>query len=188
MQFQIGDQVVHPVHGVGTVANFSKQRFAGAKAQRYYVVTSRRFTVWAPVNEQGLSVLRGVASKNSLKSCRRLLKSPPVPLGKNPQMRKREIAHRLKDRLLPSLCRLVRDLRAESRQKPLGPAESELLQKTFQALSDEWAASDGVTSQSALVEIESLLRGAHPTRHLKRVFEDRLTKEESNQAGLNSPA
>ncbi len=160
IEFQIGDQVVHPVHGVGIVKTFSKQRFAGAKAQRYYEVTNPRVTVWVPINEQGLTVLRGVASKNNLKSCRRLLKSPPVPLGRNPQVRKHEIAHRLERRLLPSLCRLVRDLRAESRQKPLGITENELLEKTFQALCDEWAASDGVTPKRALDEIESLLRQA----------------------------
>jgi len=152
------------VHGVGTVKTFSKQRFVGAKAQRYYEVTNPRLTVWVPINEQGLTVLRGVASKNNLKSCRRLLKSPPVPLGKSSKTRKHEIESRSEVRLLPSLCRLVRDLSAESRQKPLGRIESELLRKSFKALCDEWAASDGVTSQSALDEIESLLQQAHPTQ------------------------
>ncbi len=157
MQFQIGDQVVHPVYGVGTVKTFSKQRFAGQKTRNYYEVSNEVITIWVPINEQGFTVLRGIASKESLKSCRRLLKSPPVRLGKNPQSRQHEIAQRLKGRLLPSLCRMTRDLRAESRQKPLGITESELLRKTFKALCDEWAASDGVSAQTALDEIESLL-------------------------------
>jgi CarD family transcriptional regulator len=158
MQFQIGDQVVHPVHGVGTITTFSKQRFVGAIARPYYEVTHRRATVWVPVDERGLTVLRGIASKDSLKSCRKLLKSPPVPLVKNRQQRQHEIAQRLEGRSLPSLCRIVRDLRGASRLKPLGATESDLLHKTFQALCDEWAASDGVTSKLALDEIESLLQ------------------------------
>jgi CarD family transcriptional regulator len=158
MQFQVGDQVVHPVHGVGTITAFSKQRFIGAIARSYYEVTYRSATVWVPVNEQGQSVLRGIASKNSLKSCRRLLKSPPVPLVKNRQQRQREIAQRMGARSLLSLCRIVRDLSAAGREKPLGSIESNLLHKTFQALCEEWAASDGVTSKLALDEIESLLQ------------------------------
>jgi hypothetical protein len=44
----------------------------------------------------------------------------------------------------------------------LGRTESDLLKKTFKALCDEWAAADGVTTQTALGEIESLLQEGHP--------------------------
>jgi CarD family transcriptional regulator, regulator of rRNA transcription len=160
IKFQIGDLVVHPVHGVGTVTTFSKQSFTGARAQDYYEVTNPRITVWVPIDEQGSSVLREVASKNSLKDCRRLLKSRPVPLSKNPKTRKRELDGRSDVRLLPGLCELVRDLWAESRQKALGRVESDLFRKKFKALCDEWAASEGVPLQTALNEIESLLQVA----------------------------
>lgn len=150
------------MHGVGTVKTLSKQSFTGAKAQNYYEVTNPRITVWVPIGEQGSTVLRQVASKNSLASCRRLLKSRPVPLGKNPKRRKREIESRSEAKLLPALCKLVRDLWAESRQKPLGRVESDLFRKKFKALCEEWAASEGVPLQTALSEIESLLQ-AHAT-------------------------
>ena len=164
MQFQIGDQVVHPVHGVGTITTFSTQRFVGAIARHYYEVTHPRATVWVPVDEKGQTVLRGIASKGSLKGCRKMLKGAPVPLSKNRQLRQNAIAHHLAGRSLLSLCRIVRDLRAESHQKPLGSIEGELLHKTFQAVCDEWAASAGVTSQFALTEIESLLLRTSPSQ------------------------
>jgi RNA polymerase-interacting CarD/CdnL/TRCF family regulator len=108
-------------------------------------------------------VLREVAHKNSLESCRRLLKSRPVPLSKNPKTRKREIEVRSDVRLFPALCNLVRDLRAESRQKPLGRVESDLFRIKFKALCEEWAASEGVPFQTALIEIEALLK-THASR------------------------
>jgi RNA polymerase-interacting CarD/CdnL/TRCF family regulator len=164
MQFQIGDQVVHPVHGVGTVTTFSTQWFVGAVARPYYQVTHLRATAWVPVDEKGQTVLRRIASKNYLKGCRKLLKSAPVPLSKNRQLRLHTIAHQLEVRSLASLCRIVRDLRAESRQKPLGSIEGGLLHKALQAVCDEWAASEGITSQHALAEIEALLQETVPNQ------------------------
>lgn len=161
MQFQIGDRVVHPVYGVGTVKTRTNQRFAGEKMRQYYEIATGGPIVWVPINEQGSTVLRGIASKRSLGGCRQLLSSDPVPLDKDRKIRQLEIATRLKGGLLPAMCEMVRDLRAQSQRKPLGVTEDNLLRKTYKALCDEWAASDGVTAQTALHEIESLLQGIH---------------------------
>jgi CarD family transcriptional regulator, regulator of rRNA transcription len=158
MQFQIGDQVVHPVYGVGTIKTLSKQRFAGERMRQYYEVATGGPIVWVPINEQGSTVLRRIALKQSLAECRQLLSSAPVLMDKDRKIRQLEIATRLQGGLLPALCEMVRDLRAQSQRKPLGITEDNLLRKTFKALCDEWAASDGVTAQTALHEIESLLQ------------------------------
>jgi len=158
MQFQVGDRVVHPVHGVGIIKTFSKQLLSGEQAHEYYQVTTGTTTVWVPINAEGFAGLRKIAPKESLSACRRLLKGRPVLLDRDRQLRQLEIAKRLKGRLLPELCETVRDLRARSRQKPLGITEDNLLRKIYKALCDEWAAVAGVTNQTALFEIESLLQ------------------------------
>lgn len=161
MQFQIGDRVVHPVHGVGTIKTFSKQLFLGEQAREYYQVMVGATTVWVPLNEQGSTVLRKIAAKGSLDECRRLLKRHPIPLDRDRKIRELELARLLKGKLLPALCETVRDLMAHSQQVPLGRTEGDLLKKTFKALCEEWAASDGVTAAIALGEIESLLQAGH---------------------------
>jgi RNA polymerase-interacting CarD/CdnL/TRCF family regulator len=168
MQFHVGDQVVHPVYGVGTIKTCAKRQFGKGKTRRYYEVIAGRVTVWVPINEQGFTVLRRVASKATLDECRKLLKSHPVPLDKSIPIREVEIANRLKVSLLPGLCEIVRDLRALSQQNPLGRIQGDLLRKSYKALCDEWAAVDGVPVQIALNEIESMLQATYPARTLER--------------------
>jgi CarD family transcriptional regulator len=163
MQFRVGDRVVHPIHGVGVVKTFSKQQGSGVDEHDYYQVTTGSATVWVPINAEGFAGLRKIAPKESLPECRKLLKGRPVPLEKNRQLRQLEIAKRLKGSLLPELCGMVRDLRARSRDKPLGITEDNLLRKIYKALGDEWAAVDGVPTQTALHEIESLLQEGNLT-------------------------
>jgi CarD family transcriptional regulator len=157
MQFQVGDRVVHPVHGVGTVKSITRQRFAGDKALPYYEVVTGGPTVWVPVDIQGLTRLRAIVSKASLAECRRLLLSDPVPLDKNHKLRQVQISTRLKDGSLPARCAIVRDLRARSWSKPLGEAEDALLKRISNAVCDEWAASEGIAVHSAMLEVEALL-------------------------------
>ena len=158
MQFQIGEQVVHPVYGVGTVKTLSEQRFGAGQTHQYYEVATDGATVWVPIDEQGGTVLRGIASKRMLVECRRLLSSDPVPFDTNHKMRQLEIAARLKGALLPALCGMVRDLRARSLNAPLPATEDRVLRRIYKVLCEEWAASDGVSAQTALHEIEDLLQ------------------------------
>lgn len=157
MQFQIGDQVVHPLHGVGTVKTVSTQRFGAGATHEYYEVATSDSTVWVPMDDRGATVLRGIASRHTLRECGRLLSDDPVTLNRNYQMRQIEIAARLKDGLLPAVCEIVRDLRARSARGPLGGTEERVLKRLYKALCQEWAACAGVSAQTAVNEIEDLL-------------------------------
>ncbi len=157
MQFQVGDRVVHPIHGVGTVKSITRQRFVGDKALPYYEVVTGAATVWVPVDTQGLPRLRAIVSKASLAECRRLLISDPVRLDRNHKLRQVEISTRLKDGSLSARCAVVRDLRAYSWRKPLGETEDTLLRRISSAIRDEWAASAGIGVNKASIEIEALL-------------------------------
>lgn len=150
--------MVHPVHGVGTVKALTEQQFSGAIKRMYYEVTTGGPTVWVPIDKQGHTVLRGIASKASLARCRDLLRGNPVPFADKHQARQLEIATRLKGGLLPALCEMVRDLRARNWGIPLGVTEENLLRRVSKALGEEWAAADGVSPAHALHEIEDLLK------------------------------
>lgn len=164
MQFQVGDRVVHPIHGVVTVQGFSEQRFAGNIAQQYYQVATGGLTVWVPLDEHGTTILRRIASKDTLAECRRLLKSRPSALAQDRRVRQLEITNRLKGASLLVLVEVVRDLTALGGRQPLGKSEQMLLKKALSALGDEWAAVDGVAIPVAMNEIESLLESSHHTR------------------------
>lgn len=158
MRFQIGDRVVHPVHGVGTIKSIRQERLVGDEAISYYEVVTGGPTVWVPVNTHGGARLRGISSKASLDECRGILLGHPVRLDKSPRIRQVELTARLKGRLLPAQCAMIRDLRAQSWSRPLSETEQDLLRRISEAVCDEWAASDGVSPTSARREIEDLLR------------------------------
>ena len=162
MSFKAGDSVVHPTYGVGRILRLEDRCLAEAETRLYYVVVADRSTLWVPVDTgQGVG-LRPLTPKRELDRYRRLLKSDPIPLDKNHAKRRLEITERLKGGSFQAMCEVLRDLTARGRGKSLNDADLALLQKTRIDLCREWAASDGVSVEEALREIDALLGETRP--------------------------
>jgi len=111
-----------------------------------------------PVETYATIGLRHLIDKPELTAYRRLLTSAPVSLDRSG--RRLELSERVKQGSFQSLCEMVRDLSARGWRKPLGATDVAALRKTLALLSQEWAASDGVTVLEANQEIQALLQKA----------------------------
>ena len=164
MTFKAGDSVVHPTHGVGRILRLEDRRLAEEETRRYYVVVADRSTVWVPVDANTKAGLRQLTPKRDLDRYRRLLKSDPSPLQKDHTKRRFEINERLKEGSFQAMCEVVRDLTARGRRRSLTEADMTLLQKIRIDLCREWAASDGVSVEEAIREVDALLAQQQPAR------------------------
>ncbi|MBI5653693.1 MAG: hypothetical protein HZC40_25075 [Chloroflexi bacterium] len=157
MQFQVGDSVFHPVHGVGHIVSVAEKRFVENQARLYYHITVGKGTLWVPVDAQETIGLRAIISKRDLERYRHVLKSRPVALNEKHSRYRLELAERLKRGEFLALCEIVRDLNALAGRKPLGAADQASLRKAREGLDQEWAAAGGVSIAEATREIEALL-------------------------------
>lgn len=157
MQFEVGDNVVHPVYGVGHIVQIEDRQFSEKGIRQYYKVILPRLTLWIPVEAQASIGLRLVTARSDLDQYRNLLKSRPVPLKHNHAQRHVELASRLKEGSFQVTCEVVRDLTVSGWQKPLGRSDAVILQKTRERLLQEWAVSAGVSVAEATEEINTLL-------------------------------
>ena len=158
MQFKADDFVVHPVYGVGHIAQIEEKQFSEEDVDQYYKVILSRSTIWIPVEAQETVGLRLVTAESDLEQYRAVLKDPPVPLDNSqPQQRHLELAGRLKEGSFRVMCEVVRDLTASGRQKPLGPTDKTTLQKTRDRLCQEWSTATGISITEVMKEISSLL-------------------------------
>jgi CarD family transcriptional regulator len=158
MQFKVDDFVVHPIHGVGHIVEIEQKRFSDEKETRlYYKLMWAKRVVWIPVETQAATGLRLVTAKGDLEQYRNLLKSRPTPLPQKHYQRHLELVGRLKQSSFQVVCEVVRDLTAWSWRKPLGSADTTILQRARESLSREWATAAGVSTLEAIKEIDALL-------------------------------
>lgn len=156
MLFKVGDCVVHPQHGVGSVAKLEIREFVAGMTLPYYEVELPQTTLWVPMR-LSTSGLRKLALKSEINRCRELLKALASPLSENPRVRQVELTDHLKLATFKSQCEVVRDLTAYSWHKPLSWGLSGFLKIIYDVLCQEWAVVEGIPVWQAAQEIDALL-------------------------------
>ena len=164
MTFNIGDQVVHPQHGVGQVVKLEDREFGSGVSQRYYEVSikSAGSTLWVPLDSPSYG-LRKLAGKREIKDCRNVLSARPVPLTDDARSRQSNLADRLKEGTIQVQCEVVRDLYAFGEHKSLYGTIAGFFRQTQNVLCEEWALVEGITLPEAFQEVNSLLEKSRKT-------------------------
>lgn len=157
MTFQVGDAVIHPVHGVGHIVGIIEKRLVEDRSRLYYEIATEKSTIWMPIELSATIGLRRVVAKRELARYRAMLKSRAAPLNDNHSKRQAEIALRRKTGSLKILCEVVRDLTARSARKRLTQLDNDTLRKARAELEREWAAAAGISVVDAGAEIDALL-------------------------------
>jgi RNA polymerase-interacting CarD/CdnL/TRCF family regulator len=156
MSFQVGDQVIHWVYGLGEIIQLDEKVLSG-QIGKYYVVQIRDLTLWVPVNETGENCLRFPTPAGNFKKLFRILASPGEPLSDDRFIRKTQLTELLKDRTPESICRVVRDLVCYKRTKKINENDNSILNHASKFLLNEWSVALSVPLQQAERELRTLL-------------------------------
>lgn len=161
--FQVGDQVVHPQHGVGRVIKLEERSFAPGAMRLYYEVSLvNGSTVWVPM-DLSISGLRKVTSRGEITVCRKILEARPSPLDEDARYRQSGLAARLKKGTVRTQCEVVRDLYAFGEHRSLNGTIGIFYKAAQEVLCQEWATVEGVPLAEAVQEIERLLEKSRLT-------------------------
>ena len=155
MDFNVGDQVIHWTFGPGEIVGVDKKCIDNQTAQ-YYVFQTNELTVWVPVAEQQGS-LRYRASQNKFKKLFEILRSPGEELAEDRNLRKMQLAERMGERRLESICRVIRDLHAFSLKRKLSEQDASVLERARKFLLEEWRITFSITSGEARQQLDRLL-------------------------------
>ena len=157
MTFEIGDQVVHPQHGVGQVVKLENKEFEIGVVRRYYEISMRAgSTVWAPVDLETVG-LRRPAKRSEIARCRKILVSRAAALPEDSRSRQSDLLARLRQGTISTFCEVVRDLYAFGEHKSLYGTIAGFFRVTKDVLCQEWAVVEGITFSEAMQEVDTLL-------------------------------
>jgi CarD family transcriptional regulator len=170
MIFKIGDQVVHPQHGVGQVVNLDNREFGSGVTRRYYEISipGGSSTLWVPLDPPSFG-LRKLAGRREIENCRKILASRPSPLTDDARSRQSNLVARLKEGTIRVQCEVVRDLYAYGEHKSLYGSMAGFFRQTQNVLCQEWAIVEEVTLPEAVQEVNSLLEKSKTIVNQSRV-------------------
>ncbi len=153
--FQIGDKVVHPLHGAGVITDLVERTIDGAGATYYALTLAMDETqLFIPIDACEKLGIRPVCSHAEAEEFVRGLDSVTCGEDKGWNQRYRENMLHLRSGDLHEVAQVIKSLAARNRERGLSTGEKKMLASARQILESELAYALDSSAQeiAALVE------------------------------------
>jgi CarD family transcriptional regulator len=157
-RFKVGDKLLHPLYGAGTLVAIEEQRENGKTTEYYEIELARgEARLLTPVDKVQEVGLRKPISKKDRRRLLKVLGGAPGSLPEDYPKRRENIRDRLREGSFVEIGRAVRDLAWRKSEGQATVGDRRLLARAKDLLAEELAASDGVEKDEATQRIETAL-------------------------------
>lgn len=160
--YQVGDRVVHPMHGAGIIESIVQERLGG-QLSSYYVfrMPSGGLTLKIPTGSCGAIGVRALSTSGRIREVLGAIPGLEIDRTTNWNRRYRENLDRLKSGDLLEVARVIKGLMWRDREKGLSNGERKVLHSAKQILVSEVVLVEGHTYPDAEQRIEqAMMTGA----------------------------
>jgi CarD family transcriptional regulator len=157
-ELRVGDKVLHPVYGAGTLVSIEKRGRDGT-ASSYYVIEllQGKGRLLTPVEKSDELGLRKPVAKADRSGLAKVFSGRPRKLSEDYRKRRGVIDQRLREGSFLEVGRVVRDLGWVESQGRATTGDRRMFQRAKELLAKELAASEGITEDEAMERIEAAL-------------------------------
>jgi CarD family transcriptional regulator len=161
MEFAVGDKVVHPYHGPGTIARVEQKEFMEGQ-ERYYVIEipDQGLTLHIPQHRMGITGVRRAMSEKQRHQVLDTLRSKPQELPGDHKERQEQVWEKLKTGEFTQVAETVRDLMWHEQQAHLTKKDADYLDRARKMLAAEIALVDDCEVTEANSTIETIMADA----------------------------
>jgi CarD family transcriptional regulator len=162
--YKVGDKVVYPHHGAGTVVMKEKKEVLGEKREYLTIkILHNDMTVNVPAENCELVGLRKVIDEEAVKKVVKYLTSGGTEMPKNWNRRFKHNRDKMKTGDIFELAEVVRNLALRDGEKGLSTGEKQMYVKAKKILASELMYAKNMSEDEALEWLEeTLTEGAKP--------------------------
>lgn len=151
--FNVGDQIVYPMHGAGTIDSIEEKDILGEKQSYYILRMPGEIKVMVPVDKAEQVGVRNIIDKTSADKVFSLLSQDETEMDKNWNKRYRDNMEKIKSGDIYEIADVVRNLSFKQKEKGLSTGEKKMLTNAKQILVSELVLAE----QADQNEIEELV-------------------------------
>ena len=161
--YRIGDKVVYPHHGAGTVVKREKREVLGEKREYLTIkILHNDMTVNVPADNAERVGLRKVIDEEAVKKVVKYLTSGGTEMPKNWNRRFKHNRDKMKTGDIYELAEVVRNLSLRDGEKGLSTGEKQMYVKAKKILASELMYAKNLSEDDAIAWLEGVLQGNKP--------------------------
>ena len=151
--FNVGDKIVYPMHGAGTIDAIEEKDILGEKQAYYILRMPGEVKVMVPTAKAEEIGVREIIDKTSANKVFRVLEANETEMSMNWNKRYRDNMDKMKSGDIYEVADVVRNLSFKQKEKGLSTGEKKMLNNAKQILVSELV----LTEHSSQEEIEEIV-------------------------------
>lgn len=151
--FNVGDKIVYPMHGAGTIDSIEEKDILGEKQSYYILKMPGEVKVMIPTAKAEAVGVRNIIDKKSAEKVIGVLEQDETVMDKNWNKRYRDNMEKMKSGDIYQVADVVRNLSFKQKEKGLSTGEKKMLNNAKQILVSELVLAEHATED----EVEKLV-------------------------------
>jgi CarD family transcriptional regulator len=158
--YKVGDKVVYPHHGAGTVVKKEKRKVLGEEREYLQIqILHNDMTVQVPTENADRVGLRKVIDETTVEQVLKALRGSGTTMPKNWNRRFKHNRDKMKTGDIFELAEVVRNLSLRDHEKGLSTGEKQMFVKAKKILVSELMYAKGMDEEEAAEWLDDILAG-----------------------------
>ena len=151
--FNVGDKIVYPMHGAGTIDSIEEKDILGEKQAYYIIKMPGEVKVMIPTNKAEQVGVRNIINKEEASKVMTILGQNETEMSQNWNKRYRDNMDKMKSGDIYEVADVVRNLSFKQKEKGLSTGEKKMLSNAKQILVSELVLAEHASQE----EVEQLV-------------------------------
>ena len=153
--FNVGDKIVYPMHGAGTIDSIEEKDILGEKQSYYILKMPSNVKVMIPTAKAEEVGVRNIIDKQSAEKVFKVLSEDETEMEKNWNKRYRDNMDKMKSGDIYEVADVVRNLSFKQKEKGLSTGEKKMLNNAKQILVSELVLAEHANQEEVEEQIEN---------------------------------
>lgn len=153
--FNVGDKIVYPMHGAGTIDAIEEKDILGEKQNYYIIKMPGEVKVMVPISKASDIGVRSVIDKAEAGKVLEVLEANETEMSNNWNKRYKENMEKMKSGSIYEVADVVRNLSYKQKEKGLSTGEKKMLNNAKQILVSELVLAEHASENEVANLVEN---------------------------------
>ena len=175
--FNVGDKIVYPMHGAGTIDSIEEKNILGEKQSYYILKMPGEVKVMIPTEKAEEVGVRSIIDKSSAEKVFNVLSQNETDMEKNWNKRYRDNMDKMKSGDIYEVADVVRNLSFKQKEKGLSTGEKKMLNNAKQILVSELVLAEHATQDEVEEIVENKINTSFNMFKTEDVVKQNIVKK-----------
>ena len=184
--FNVGDKIVYPMHGAGTIDAIEEKNILGENQSYYVIKMPGEVKVMVPTDRAEQIGVRNVIGKEEAEKVISILGEDETEMSQNWNKRYRDNMEKMKSGSIYEVAGVVRNLSFKQKEKGLSTGEKKMLNNAKQILVSELVLAEHANKDEVEEQIENKINTSFMTFRADSVEQESIVNKFIPFEGTNN--